>query len=136
MTFIVTREGIAPATEAPDYVALDALAETPGEALSLDLPTNAPVDDALAGEFGRITAIRINFPAMGDGRGFSQARRLRDLGFGGTLRASGPMISDQLRAAFRVGFDEIEVADAVAARQPPEHWKVRDQGYYQRRVLS
>ena len=42
---------------------------------------------------------RIAFPAMGDGRGFSIARRLRAMGYRGVLRAKGPLVADQARAA-------------------------------------
>lgn len=133
MSFIVTRDGVAENAEPQSFLDLEAFAETEGEGLALAIPNSISVD-TLATEFHRIAAIRIDFPAMGDGRGFSQARRLRSLGYAGRLRASGPLITDQLRAAFRVGFDEVEVADKVAARQPAEHWRVRAQGSYQSRV--
>ncbi len=58
------------------------------------------------------------FPSFSDGRGLSLAKRLRRAGFKGTLRASGPLIADQFREALDCGFDEIELPDAMAARQP------------------
>ena len=73
---------------------------------------------------------------MGDGRGFSIARRLRAMGYAGRLRAAGPLIPDQLRAARRVGFDEVELPDAVAARQGEAAWRLRPQGSYQARLTS
>ena len=76
----------------------------------------------------RLDMIRVVFPAMGDGRGFSIARRLRAMGFRGVLRAKGPLVADQARAARRVGFDEIELPDAIAARQPEDLWRLRDAG--------
>jgi len=69
--------------------------------------------------------IGIDFPAFNDGRGFTLARRLRELGFKGRLRATGRLIADQYAMARRVGFDEVEVAADIAARQPQEQWKAR-----------
>ena len=69
--------------------------------------------------------IAIDFPSMSDGRGFSLARRLRELGFKGRLRAAGRLIADQYAMARRVGFDEVEVAPDIAARQPQEQWIAR-----------
>ncbi|MDQ1901041.1 DUF934 domain-containing protein [Paracoccus sp. WLY502] len=69
--------------------------------------------------------IAIDFPAFNDGRGFSLARRLRELGYTGRLRAAGRLIADQYAMARRVGFDEVEVAPDIAARQPAEQWVAR-----------
>ncbi|WEF24125.1 DUF934 domain-containing protein [Paracoccus sp. S3-43] len=69
--------------------------------------------------------IAIDFPSFTDGRGFSLARRLRELGFKGRLRASGRLIADQYAMARRVGFDEVEVAPDIAARQPQDQWIAR-----------
>ena len=69
--------------------------------------------------------VAIEFPAMGDGRGFSLARRLRSLGFEGRLRATGKLIADQYAMARRVGFDEVEITVELAARQPAEQWQAR-----------
>ncbi|WP_424933350.1 DUF934 domain-containing protein [Amaricoccus macauensis] len=135
MTFIVTPEGVTEHTGAIEFVELEDLPGAEGAALAVCVPNSAKVDD-LVPFLDRIVLLRLDFPAMGDGRAFSQARRLRTLGYQGRLRGSGPIVSDQLRAAFRVGFDEIEVAEKVASRQPAEHWKVRPQGSYQNRVLA
>jgi uncharacterized protein (DUF934 family) len=134
MPIIVTRDGATEASGTTEYITPEAIAGADGSQLAVALP-NSVSPDTLAAHFERIATIRIDFPAMGDGRGFSQARRLRVLGFTGRLRGSGPLVSDQLRAAFRVGFDEIEVADKVAARQPASQWQVRHQGSYQDRLL-
>ena len=40
----------------------------------------------------------------------------------GLLRASGPLFSDQFPQALACGFDEVEIPDANAARQPVEQW--------------
>ncbi|MDP0927249.1 DUF934 domain-containing protein [Paracoccus onubensis] len=69
--------------------------------------------------------IAIDFPAVGDGRGFSLARRLRALGYKGQLRASGRLIADQYAMARRVGFDEVEISPEIAQRQPQEQWIAR-----------
>jgi uncharacterized protein (DUF934 family) len=72
--------------------------------------------------FGKLALIAIRFPSAPDGRGFSLARQLRERGFTGVLRASGPLFSDQFPQALACGFDEVEIPDANAARQPVEQW--------------
>ena len=47
---------------------------------------------------------------------------MRQRGFTGILRASGPLFSDQFPQALACGFDEVEIPDANAARQPVEQW--------------
>ena len=41
------------------------------------------------------------------------------------LRATGRLIADQYAMARRVGFDEVQVAPDIAARQPQEQWRAR-----------
>lgn len=89
--------------------------------LGLDIPNDAD-PAALAPWFGRLALISVAFPSFADGRGFSLARRLRDLGFLGRLRASGPVIADQFGYLLACGFDEVAVPDAVAGRQPAAQW--------------
>lgn len=72
--------------------------------------------------FSAIDLIRIAFPSSADGRGFSLGQRLRRLGFKGTLRANGDLISDQYPMAIRTGFDELEISQKMAERQPQEQW--------------
>ena len=69
--------------------------------------------------------ICIDFPSFSDGRGFTLARRLRDGGYVGRLRATGHLIADQYAMARRSGFDEVEIDDALARRQPEEQWRAR-----------
>ncbi len=69
--------------------------------------------------------IRVNFPAFSDGRGFTIAKRLRMRGYKGRLRAAGHVIADQYTMIRRAGFDEVEIADELAARQPEDQWKFR-----------
>ncbi len=77
----------------------------------------------LAPFFGIIDLIAIDFPDFADGRGFSLARRLRTLGYKGHLRAKGSVISDQFGQALSCGFDEVEIDEALAKRQPEDHWR-------------
>ena len=91
--------------------------DLPEEDLAVEFPNDRDPAD-LAPWLDRLALIRVAFPAMGDGRGFSIARRLRAMGYAGRLRAAGPLIADQLRVARRVGFDEIELPDGAGERQP------------------
>jgi uncharacterized protein (DUF934 family) len=72
--------------------------------------------------FGRLSLISVGFPSFSDGRGFSVGRCLRELGYEGRLRATGPVISDQFDYLLACGFDEVSVPDSIAERQPPELW--------------
>lgn len=92
-----------------------------GEAAGLDLPNDADLS-RLVPHLTKIDRISVAFPSFADGRGFSIARRLRDLGFGGRLRARGHVLSDQYAYARAVGFDEIEISEELAARQPIQDW--------------
>ena len=82
-------------------------------------------DPASLKEHLSAAAIRIDFPSFADGRGFTLARLLRLDGFKGRLRANGHVISDQYTMARRSGFDEVEISDELAARQPAEQWLFR-----------
>lgn len=89
--------------------------------IGVELPNDTD-PDVLAAHFDRIAMIAVEFPSFADGRGFSIAKRLRDKGFIGRLRATGPVISDQFAYLLACGFDEVDVPDAVALRQPAEQW--------------
>jgi uncharacterized protein (DUF934 family) len=119
MSVIVTDEGFAPPTQR-EVVALSDLADQ----TAVDL---ANTDDprALAGHLGRLTLIRVAFPAFNDGRAFTIARRLREMGYRGQLLALGPVIADQYAMLRRVGFDGAEIPDDIAARQPADQWQFR-----------
>ena len=120
MSVVVTDAGFAPA-DAVDAVTL------------ADLPTNRGVMDLantddpllLKDHLAGLTLIRIAFPAFNDGRAFTIARRLREMGYTGILRALGPVVADQYAMARRVGFDEVEIPDDLAARQPEDQWRFR-----------
>lgn len=87
---------------------------------------------------GAGTLVRIAFPSAADGRGFTLARLMRTRGYTGRLRAAGHVIADQYAMARRAGFDEVEIDDALAARQPEDQWRFRAQTWrrhdYQARV--
>ena len=80
---------------------------------------------ALDGRLDRISMIRIAFPSFSDGRGFTIARQLRRMGFEGRLRAEGHVLADQYAMARRSGFDEVEISDSLAQRQPEPQWLAR-----------
>ena len=120
MSILVTDAGFAP-VPATDFVTLAEIATHKG---AVDL---AHTDDpeTLASYLPALTLIRVAFPAFSDGRAFTIARRLRALGYTGILRANGPVIADQYPMARRVGFDQVEIPDALAERQPEAQWTAR-----------
>lgn len=80
---------------------------------------------ALEAQFDGLAAIRVVFLGFADGRGFTLAARLRRAGYTGRLRAAGPVIADQYAMARRAGFDEVEIPEALAARQTEGQWLAR-----------
>jgi len=92
--------------------------------VGIDLASSAdPLE--LAGRLPDVPMIRVDFPSFADGRGFTIARQLRLMGFKGRLRARGALIADQFAMARRSGFDEVEISDEMAERQPESHWLFR-----------
>jgi uncharacterized protein (DUF934 family) len=67
------------------------------EALSVFLPS--------------LSTIVLPFPAFNDGRAYSIARQIRDLGYRGELRAVGNVLPDQLQFMLQVGFDTFEIGE-------------------------
>ncbi|CUH80388.1 DUF934 domain-containing protein [Tropicibacter naphthalenivorans] len=108
MSIIVTDQGFGPETFSGEI--LDLASDTAPETL-----TGAETADM----------IRIDFPSFADGRGFTLARLLRLRGYKGQLRARGHVIADQYAMARRSGFDEVEIEDDLAARQPEDQWLAR-----------
>ena len=98
-----------------------ALANRRNERLGLVVANNTGIE-AIEPHFGSIDLIAVTFPSFSDGRGLSLAKRLRRAGFTGTLRARGPIVADQFAEALACGFDEVEVPDAMAERQPLDQW--------------
>jgi uncharacterized protein (DUF934 family) len=80
-------------------------------------PNNRPIAE-LAPHLDRLAVVAVVFPGFRDGRGYSQARVLREsYGFKGELRATGQVLRDQFLLLLRAGFDSFEVskdADATA----------------------
>lgn len=120
MSVVVTDAGFAPA-DAVDAVPLADIALHRG---AVDL---AHTDDpaALRDHLSDLHMVRVAFPAFNDGRAFTVAQRLRRMGYAGRLRAVGPVIADQFAMLRRTGFDEVEIPDELAARQPAEQWMFR-----------
>lgn len=122
MSVIVTDAGFAADDWTAPVAALDeALA---GSGTAVDLATTDD-PEALAPHLDRLGLIRVTFGSFSDGRGFTLGRRLRRLGFTGRLRARGHVVADQYAMARRSGFDEVEIADDLAARQPEAQWQFR-----------
>lgn len=72
-----------------------------------------PADDVqdLVPELASLPLVAISFPKFTDGRGYSQARTLRDqLSYQGELRAVGHVLRDQLFYMHRCGIDAFELA--------------------------
>jgi uncharacterized protein (DUF934 family) len=67
----------------------------------------------------RLALIVLVFPAFNDGRSYSLAAQLRDLGFRGELRAVGNVLPDQVQFMVQVGIDTFE----VTKRFPLESWQ-------------
>jgi len=127
MTVIVTDTGFGPDTWTAGYEGNTAL----------DLPSDTnPVE--LVEQLGAdVQMIRINFPSFADGRGFTIARQLRLSGYTGHIRAYGHVIADQYAMARRSGFDDVEISEDLAARQPEPQWLARanwQQHNYQSRM--
>lgn len=122
MTVIVNDTGFVTDDFDCGFVALGDIAANDcgyGIELASDTPPTA-----LAG-LNDARMIRIDFPSFADGRGFTLAQLLRNAGFQGRLRAKGYVLADQYAMARRAGFDEVEISDTLAARQPQDQWQAR-----------
>lgn len=119
MSVIVTDTGFGSDDWTEGFAPLEAL-----PARGIDLASDAD-PAALEGKLDGIDAIRVDFPGFADGRGFTIARRLRLMGFTGRLRAKGHVLADQYTMARRAGFDEVEIGEDLARRQPEAQWKFR-----------
>ncbi len=78
-----------------------------------------PPDDVLqlASHIERLSVVTINFPGVGEGRGYTQARQLRArLGYDGEVRAVGEVRRDLVFLMARAGID----AFAPPAGEPAE----------------
>lgn len=66
----------------------------------------------LEGALPSLTLVAVHFPVFTDGRGFSVARELRDMGYRGEIRARGHILPDQVHFLRRCGFDALQPDDA------------------------
>ena len=74
----------------------------------------------------RVRLVEVDFPKFRDGRGFSTARVLREMGYTGEIKATGDVLVDLVFFMRRCGFDSFapdvpfdpEVAEAALARYP------------------
>ena len=86
----------------------------------VEWPNNRKIAE-LAPHLDRLSLVVLAFPNFKDGRGYSQARVLRErYAFTGELRATGQVLRDQFLFLVRAGFDALEVskpgeAEAFAA---------------------
>ena len=80
------------------------------EALGVRLSNTAEVEKLDAALLD-VDMILLDFPSFADGRGYSQARLLRDLrGYKGELRATGSaVVRDQLLGMVRCGIDSFDL---------------------------
>lgn len=68
--------------------------------------------ESLAPYLPQLDLVVVTFPIFRDGRGFTQARALREYGgFTGEIRATGHLLPDQANHLRRVGIDSVELPD-------------------------
>ena len=67
--------------------------------------------EALAMFLPKLQLIALPFPAFNDGRAYSIARQLRQMGYRGELRATGNVLPDQLQFMLQVGFDTFDIGE-------------------------
>lgn len=87
----------------------ETLAKFPGE-LGAVL-SNTDNDEDVEVYLPHLSLVVLPFPAFADGRSYSIARQIRNLGYTGELRATGNVLPDQLQMMLQVGFSSFEVAD-------------------------
>ena len=100
-------------------VSLDAFLDQP-DAASVRIEAG---DDVLrlGPVLDRVRLVEVDFPRFRDGRGFSSARVLREMGYAGEIKATGDVLVDLVFFMRRCGFDSfapdkpIDRADAEAA---------------------
>ena len=122
MSVIVTDTGFARDDWTQGFASPEARAANDARGLDLGSDVDpAGLSELLTG----VEMIRVDFPSFADGRGFTIAKQLRLQGFTGRLRARGHVISDQYAMARRAGFDEVEISEDQARRQPEGDWAFR-----------
>ncbi|WP_037307114.1 DUF934 domain-containing protein [Ruegeria halocynthiae] len=121
MNVIVSDTGFAPDDWTDGFVTLE---DAANDVVALDVASDTDPDELIE-RLGNAQMVRVDFPSSADGRGFTIARVLRLKGFTGRLRAKGHILADQYAMARRSGFDEVEIEDALATRQPEDQWLAR-----------
>ena len=115
MSVIVTDQGFTSFEDPAQWIPSDHTIDLASDTDPAKLP------DLLHG----MELVRVDFPSFADGRGFTLARLIRQYGFQGHLRAKGHVIADQYAMARRSGFDDVEIDEDLAKRQPQEQWIAR-----------
>ena len=72
---------------------------------------NAERAGALTLFLPRLGLVVLTFSNFTDGRAYSIARQLREIGYSRELRAAGNVLPDQIQFMRQVGFDSFEVSD-------------------------
>lgn len=67
--------------------------------------------EALSMFLHKLQLVVLPFPAFNDGRAFSLARQIRDMGYRGELRATGNVLPDQMQFMLQVGFDAFDIGE-------------------------
>ncbi len=81
--------------------------------LGVVLPVDQPAE-VLAPYLDLLSLVAVNFPTFRDGRGFTQARSLREnLAFSGEIRATGYILPDQYVFLLRCGITTVETQDGA-----------------------
>ncbi|GBR44137.1 DUF934 domain-containing protein [Neokomagataea thailandica] len=105
-----------------------------GEARSVVLESGDEVA-ALKPYLNRLELVVLRFPIFRDGRGFTQARELREyLHFGGEIRVEGHVLPDQADFLKRCGVDSVVLPEGSDVR-PWERQLKRYSVSFQRSVL-
>ena len=117
MSIIVTDSGFS----SPD---IEDSATTHNPGATIDLPSDFDPTQ-ITTELLQARCIRIELPNFADGRCFTLATLLRRRGYAGHLRAFGHVLADQYAMARRSRFDDVQISDELATRQPEAQWHYR-----------
>jgi uncharacterized protein (DUF934 family) len=90
-----------------------AVRTAPHPRLGVALPIDQSAE-VLAPYLDRLSLVAVSFPTFRDGRGFTQARSLREhLAFAGEIRATGNILPDQFAFLLRCGITTVEMQDGA-----------------------
>jgi uncharacterized protein (DUF934 family) len=84
--------------------------------LGVRLGVGESLDPSVDG-INRLGVVTLPFPKFSDGRSYSAARRLREAGYAGEIRATGDVLLDQLPLMLRSGFDAFEIVNAATIEE-------------------